>query len=355
MVMVELKGLHTVRSKGRAYYYAWRGGPRLHATPGTPAFIAAYNEAVADYRQPDSSRFRSIIALYKASGAYKGLADTTRRNWALWLDRIGAHFGDLSVRQFDRTDKIRPLIRRWRSGYAATPRAADYGMQVLSRVLSYAVDPLGRIAANPCEGIAHLYSGSRSEIIWTPEDITQLRAGKKSSPEVMHAVDLASHTGLRVSDLVRLAWSHIGNDAIIISTGKSRHRREAIIPLYDDLRDLLASIPKRSPVVLTNSKKQLPWTTNGLNSSFTAAMKAAGMGDRDLHFHDLRGTAATNFYLAGLPERVIAEMMGWEEDQVRKIIRRYVGRDAATKAVIQTINQARTRTGRGKLAVKPPV
>jgi integrase len=35
----------------------------------------------------------------------------------------------------------------------------------------------------------------------------------------------------------------------------------------------------------------------------------AGMEDRDLHFHDLRGTAATRFYTAGLSVRVIAEVM----------------------------------------------
>jgi hypothetical protein len=29
------------------------------------------------------------------------------------------------------------------------------------------------------------------------------------------------------------------------------------------------------------------------------------MADANLHFHDLRGTAATAFYTAGLPERVI--------------------------------------------------
>ena len=49
-------------------------------------------------------------------------------------------------------------------------------MQVLSRVLSYAVDPLGKIASNPCEGIKQLYSGNRSEIIWTDADIAELRA-----------------------------------------------------------------------------------------------------------------------------------------------------------------------------------
>jgi integrase len=66
--------------------------------------------------------------------------------------------------------------------------------------------------------------------------------------------------------------------------------------------------------------------------------------DRNLHFHDLRGTAATRFYTAGLSERVIAEIMGWEEEYVAKIIRRYVGRAAATKAVIAQLDQARRRT-----------
>jgi len=65
------------------------------------------------------------------------------------------------------------------------------------------------------------------------------------------------------------------------------------------------------------------------------------MRDRGLHFHDLRGTAATRFYTAGLPERVIAEIMGWEEEHVAKIIRRYVGRSAATRAVIAQLNRAR--------------
>jgi hypothetical protein len=49
-------------------------------------------------------------------------------------------------------------------------------------------------------------------------------------------------------------------------------------------------------------------------------------------------------YIAGLSERVVAEIMGWEEDQVARIIRRYVSRDAATKAVIRQIDAAKKRT-----------
>jgi integrase len=309
--------------------------------------MAEYNEAVASRRSDDSGKFRSVVTSYRSSEAFTGLADTTRRVWGRWLDRIGSHFGDLSVRQFDRPDRIRPIIRKWRSTWAAQPRTADYAMQVLSRVLSHAVED-GRIAANPCEGIKQLYSTNRSGIIWTDADIAQLRAA--ASNEVMHAVDLAAATGLRPADLFRLSWSNIGEDAIIITTSKSRHKREAVIPLYDDLRALLKQIPKRSTIVLTTGRDHRPW--RGFSSSFAGAMEDAGMADRDLHFYDLRGTAATRFYLAGLPVRVIAEIMGWEEETVSRIIRRYVDRQAAVKATILQLREAKKRTDGVKTAVK---
>jgi integrase len=338
MVMVELKHLHIVKSGGRTYVYAWRGGPRVKGDLGSPEFIAEYNRVVEQHRIPEGGKFRSVITLYRASPAFLNLADTTRKNWARWLDRIAEHFGELSIRQFDRPE-MKGIIRQWRGKWAHQPRTADYGMQVLSRVLSYAVDPLGKVGSNPCEGIKQLYANNRAEIIWTPADIEQLRS--HASAEVMHAVDLAAATGLRVSDLVRLSWSHVGEDAIVITTGKSGHRREAVIPVYDGLRALLATIPRRSPVILTNSRKK-PWTADGLNSSFAPAMVKAGLKAQKLHFHDLRGTAATKFYLAGLSERVIAEIMGWEEDAVAKIIRRYVDRKAAVRAAILQIEQGRS-------------
>ena len=339
MVRVDLKGLAKVTAKGRTYWYAWRGGPRLRGQPGSPAFIASYNEAVEGRRAPDAARFRSLVVLYKASGDYRKLADSTKRNWSRWLDRISDHFGGLRISQFDRPDKIRPIIRRWRNQWADKPRSADYAMQVLSRVLSHAVDPLGRIAGNPCEGIKQLYSVDRSEIIWLASDITHLKA--TCSADVCYAVDLAAHTGLRLGDLLRLAWSHVGENAITITTGKSKHRRTAIIPLYDDLRDVLARIPKRSTTILTNVRRR-PWAANGFGTAFSRAKITAKMNDRDLHFHDLRGTAVTKFYVAGISERVIAEIMAWEEDHVAKIIRRYVDRAAATKALIRQLNRKGT-------------
>jgi integrase len=333
MVKVDLKGIAKTKAKGRTYYYAWRGGPRLRGEPGSTEFIASYNEAIEERRTPDKSRFRFVVADYKGSGDYKKLAKSTRDQWGKWLDRITDYFGDLRIAQFDRPEKIRPVIRRWRNRWAETPRTADYAMQVLSRVIAHAVE-LGKIAGNPCEGIKHLYNNDRSEIIWTDADIAHIK--KTCSAEIAHAIDLAGHTGLRLGDLLRLSWSHVGDDAIVLTTGKSRHRREAIIPLYAALRDILARIPKRSTTILTSSRRR-PWTTDGFGSSFNKAKIDAGLDERDLHFNDLRGTAATKFYIAGFSMREIAETLAWEEESVEKIIRRYVGRSAALKARIRKL------------------
>jgi len=334
MVKLDLKGIFKVPAKGRVYYYAWRGGPRLRGEPGSPEFMASYNKAIEQRRTPDKNRFRFVIADYNASGEYKKLAESTRAQWGKWLDRIGEYFGELSTAQFDRPEKIRPVIRRWRNQWVDTPRTADYALQVLSRVVAHAVDPLGKIAGNPCEGIKHLYTNNRSEIIWTDSDIAHIK--QSGSAEIAHAIDLASHTGLRLGDLIRVSWSHVEDDAIVLTTGKSRHRREAIIPLYGALRDVLARIPKRATTILTNSRRR-PWTADGFGSSFNKSKIDAGMAERDLHFNDLRGTAATKFYIAGFTMREIAETLAWEEESVEKIIRRYVGRSAAIKARIKKL------------------
>ena len=120
MTKVDLKGIAKVRAKGRVYYYAWRGGPRLKGQPGSPEFLASYHDAHQGRRQPSGDQFRTVICAYRGSPEYLRLAPSTRRQWAPWLDRIAEHFGELRIRQFDRADKIRPVIRQWRNRYAST-------------------------------------------------------------------------------------------------------------------------------------------------------------------------------------------------------------------------------------------
>ena len=333
MVTIRLKGIAKARAKGRSTTTLGAAG-RVFGRARLTRFSASYNEAVESRRAPDTNRFRSLVVLYKGSGDYKGLADSTRRNWSLWLDRIAEHFGDLRIAQFDRPEKIRPVIRRWRNQWADKPRTADYGMQVLSRVLSYAVDPLGKIAGNPCEGIRQLYSVDRSEIIWAEADIAHLkvtvprRLGTPSiwprTPAYALAICYVS-PGLMLATR-RSSWprARAGSGAKSFSAVRRTAKRAREHP----------EAGHHDP----DHSRGRPWTTNGFGTAFQRAKAHADMVDRNLHFHDLRGTAATRFYTCGLSERVVAEIMGWEEEHVSKIIWRYVGRNAATEAAIRRLN-----------------
>lgn len=327
---IDLKGVYVVTSKGRTYHYAWRGrgAPRLKSKPGTPEFIAELNEALATRRQAPKHTVAWLCVCFKGSEDYTTLAASTRRQWAPWIDRIQKHFGTLSLRQFDRP-QIRVHIRKWRDQWRATPRTADYAVQVLSRLLSYAVGE-GHIQSNPCKGIPSLYKANRSEIIWTEEDIQKLC--NVASPEVSWAVRLAVLTGQRQGDLLKMAWSHVGPNSIEFTTGKSGNRRTVIIPIYQELRQLLDSIPKRATSILTNSDG-VPWRS-GFGSSWNKALKKSGL---TLHFHDLRGTAATRFYRCHLEVREIATVVGWSETRVERMIDRYVKKDELMRDAIRRL------------------
>lgn len=338
MPPIKLKhGPYRVRSKGKDYWYAWRNGPRLHNTPGSPAFVQELADAVAARNLPDGSRMSGLVAQYRASDDFQQLAATTKDLWSPWLDNIRDRFGDLSVRQFDRV-AIKPEIRRWHTLKKATPRAADTGLQVLSRLLAFGMAE-GKLASNQCEGIPHLHKSNRADVIWTPEEMQVLLA--HASVEVGWVVELAALTGLRREDLLRLSWSHVHLDRsfIELKTGKSRGRRTVLIPITDEMRSLLEKIPKRATTVLTSSKKR-PWTGDGFGSSWWKTLQDAGLGDSDLRFHDFRGTAATNFFRAKFSYREIAETLGWSEERVERLIERYVKRDEIIKDRIHRLDRA---------------
>lgn len=354
---VKLKGVHRVTAKGKTYHYAWRGGPRLEAQPGTDAFLQELAEARTARKTGDRSKISGLCARYRASPEWTGLAAKTRQNWSPWLDKIQVHFGGLSLAAFERP-RIVGHIKAWRDRYRATPRSADMGLQVLSRLLSFAGEE-GLLAVNAAAKVSHIYRNDRSAILWTDQDLKDLEA--VASPELMHAARLAALTGLRQGDLLRLNWSHVGELAIEISTGKSRGRKTTLIPLYADLKAHLKTIPKRSTRVLTNTEGR-PWKT-GFGASWGAAKERAAKDNPDIqpkHFHDLRGTAVTKLFIAyraafGEQEAkdLICEITTWSRQAVDDMIARYVSRDALLKDRIRRLDQNARRTRSVKPRVKP--
>lgn len=369
MARVRLKGLN--RNTKRladgstvTYWYAWKGGPRLPGKPGSLEFMAAYNQAVSDRKTPTSETLRSLASRYKASPEFQKLSPGTKQEWNRWLSRIMTDaeadplaIGDLPIEALD-DRRVRAVILEWRDQWADRPRSADYAIQVLSRVLSWSVGR-GLLAINAAAGIEQLYRSNRADMIWTADEIERFAVAAKS-PEVGFIIRLAAVTGLRREDLATLAWSHVGELAIVKPTGKSRGQRTVVVPLVEEAKTLLAEIreqqrlrhaelclkaelkkrpaPPAALTVLSNTRGR-PWTVTGLEHQIMDARQSASP-PINKHLHDCRGTFATRLRKAGLTAPEIADILGWDEDRAKRILAVYVDRNEIVRSIADRIDRS---------------
>jgi integrase len=326
MAHVRLKGLNRTRKrladgKIETYYYAWKGGPRLPGKPGSPEFIAAYNEAVTQRAQPPNGILLSILQSYQASPDFQDLAQSTRRSYVPLIKRIERAFADFPLSAL--TDRrTRGVFMAWRDRIAVESgrRQADYAWTVLARVLSWGFDR-GLVAANPCQRGGRLYRASRSDKIWTEADEAAFLA---KAPKHLHLpLALALWTGQRQGDLLRVPWSAYDGSHIRLRQGKTGAR--IVIPVGAPLKAALDTTPRRSTLILTSTDNR-PWTSDGFRSSWRKACAAAGV--TGVTFHDLRGTAVTRLALAGCTEAEIASITGHSLRDVGAILdAHYLHRD----------------------------
>jgi integrase len=340
---VKLRGIKKVTRRlatGRieTYCYAWKGGPRLHGRPGSPEFIANYNKALADRKQPSRGELRFVVTKFRESSAYMGLSAATKRAYSSYLDAIGSEFGDMPLAALA-DPRVRGVFFEWRDSMSATPRNADYAWSVLARVLSFAKDR-GLITSNPCERGGRLYRADRADRIWTDADLNRLFA--VASPEVAAVVRCALWTGQRQGDILAMPWS--GWDGQRLAVRQSKTGRRVTIPAPKALAETIAALPRVSPTMFVSSE-QRPWTGDGFRSSFAKACERAKIDG--LTFHDLRGTAVTRLALAGCTTAEIAAITGHSLKDLGAIIdRHYLSRtDEMSENAIRKLEK-RTETGK---------
>ena len=84
-----------------------------------------------------------------------------------------------------------------------------------------------------------------------------------------------------------------------------------------------------------------PWKPDSLTQAFVRAAKKLNIKKR---LNDLRGTAITNFFIAGYKEEAIAHMVGWEVKNVQNIQKHYVDPNRVVLGAISTLEREQ-RTG----------
>jgi integrase len=341
---LRLRGINRVNKRladgsPRTYWYAWKGGPPLRGKPGTPEFIASYNEAVAKKVAPPTGVLLALLFRFQESAEFQfGISPRTRRDYIKQIKRIERGFGDFPIKALD-DPRSRAVFLEWRDQLAQTSlRQADYAYSTLARILSWAHDR-GLIGKNPCAKGRKLYHGTRINKIWEDEDIARFL--RTAPPNLRLAMLLAINTGQRQGDLLRLPWSAYDGTDI-----KLRQRKTGAyvpIPVTDELKAALDAAPRKNPIMLTNSDSK-PWSESGFHGAWGKATMRAGI--RGLTFHDLRGTAVVTLARAGCNEVQIYSITGHKPGDVRAILTaHYLPRDAevARDAIAKLNDYKRTR------------
>ena len=318
-----MSGLHIVRKLRKGldcwYVYAWRGGPCIYRDTGArpvvgPELLAKAMLARADRARAYKNSFNAVIDDYRISPEFSRLANSTQRDYRLWLDRISERFGKTPLIAFE-DRKMRGVIITWRDLWAEHPRTADKASIMMSTILGWATER-AILSVNVASRIRQLHQVNKADQIWEDRHWQALHDAK-APPQLLDALELARLTGLRLGDLIRLEWSHVGPMSIVIENRKRKGR--AVIPILPELRTLLKARDHREGTILRTSRGTA-WTESGLGSVFQKS-KPEGF---DRTIHDLRGTYVTWLATKGLTDEEIARIVGWTARRVGEIRARYV-------------------------------
>lgn len=332
--------LHVVtkRKPGRPdrhYVYAWRGGPQIGAFEGekptiTRELLDAQYKAREESRGREPDTIDALITAYQAAPKYVRLRDASKRDYRLWLTRISERFGQTPVSVF-MDWRMRGDVIEWRDQWASQPRSADKAAVMMVTLLNWGVEN-GKLERHFCHGIEQLHSADKSEQIWEDRHWKAVEGIKDFPAHIMTALRLASLTGLRLGDLVRLTWAQVFEKQITVEKTRKRGGR-AIIPITTELRALLDKIGRKDGTVLLNSRGN-GWTESGLETVWQRR-KPDGF-DRTLH--DLRGTYVTFLASKGFTDEQIARTIGWTAQKVADIRARYVDEARVVVSLIERLS-----------------
>lgn len=345
-MIVRLKGVKKVRSKGKDYFYHRRTGKRLAGIPGSAEFVSALRSL--ESRQRDTSRspgsLGGLTAAYRASPEFAGLAPGTRHKYSAILDEL---------KPLDR-DPLAAIttefLYAWRDKKAKehSRSFANMGVTVLRLVFNWG-KRRGKCKTNPAldvEMIRRPRNTPTRNRPWRPEEIEAVLSS--APPWLQVPVAIAAYTGLRESDVCRVTWACY--DGAAFETRTQKTNTPVWVPAHRRLRELLDPLPREHDRIVVGAYGR-PITVSRLTTAFFAMLKdlrEAGAVGPGLSFHGLRHTLGTALAEAGCNAQTIAAVLGqastrMAEHYSRTADRRELVSDAMAKVENQTENRRTSR------------
>lgn len=304
MTIVRLKGVKRYRSGGKVYHYHRATGARLPDDPLAMMRRLAELEGANPPRPSTSApgTFADLVDHYLRAPEFTRLAPETRASYRKRIDWLREKAGNRRVATI-----TRETVLELRDRFKDRPRQADWMVQVLRRLLSYAIDRPSRygLTTNPAARPGRLWRPSQdANRAWSEAEMAAIL--RASPPAVALAVTLGAYTGQRLGDVLRMTWR--AYDGARITLRQQKTGELVTVPAHADLRAKLDAAP-RIAVTIIAGRRGRPLTVSGFQTLFQRARAKAGIA-RGLTFHGLRHTVAERLLEAGATREEVGALLG---------------------------------------------
>jgi integrase len=237
--------------------------------------------------------------------------------------------------------EIRPaLIQGYLDGWSDKPGKQQNALRAIKALEKWAVVrdlvprsiTLGVATGRPVGG----------HIPWTDAQVTVGEQVARS--DLARVITLGSHTGQRISDLVRMAWTDIrvirGQPGIDVRQKKIHKgaRERTWVVIDDELAKKMATW-ERQPGPILRRLDGSPWESKNLTLAWRHELNRnpdlAEHKELRLVLHGLRGHCCTRLARAGLNDRQIANIVGMSVENVENYTKLSAQEENAMAAVIQ--------------------
>lgn len=321
---------------------------RTEAIDNIPALVKSYSKTQGRIKSGARMRFRDLVLEAEKSFYSKATIRQGRKTQGVrsykskqsQLKFLKEYFEDFKITSISESDLF--AYREWRmkhgsrrgkdkAGAELSLSTVNRELSTLRKLLSHAFGQ-GWIERNPFAGATNIIDGGaeveRTRILSNDEEVVLLalcEPGVKSvptqrkrkdgstinvpvatgNPELRAAVLFALDCGLRQGEILSLQWKYVDLDNGI-ATVKGTHtktQKSRQVGLSDRLVEALRLLP-------SFQAGQNVFNTNSFKRSWNTARRLAGL--TNLHFHDLRGTAASRMINQGVPLAVVGKYLGHE-------------------------------------------
>jgi len=313
-MIVRVKGIKKVRSKGRIYYYHRATKTRINVPRDSAEFVTEVARldklAEATKLNPADKKIPStlgwLIALYKSPSNAKWL-QLSERSKADY-EKVFDYLKPLDAMPLAELSGIVVKGIHAKAYARHKRRFANYVLQVLKLLCNWAIPD--HLTVNPAMGIemiARPKSLPKANRAWTDQECTTVLGEANGGLEV--AIALGMFACLRIDKAHQIPWTAYDGKAI---AWQHKTDQENWLPAATELRRILDATPGVATTIVTSTKGR-PYRPGSLDKAFRALilrLQAEGKVASGLTFHGLRHTAGKQLADLGADVRTIAAMLG---------------------------------------------